>query len=731
MISKTKLIAAMSMSALLLGGGIAAVSGKTNFVKAEGLTRKYDIVSLIAAKMTSEDDQEVEIEYQGATFKYQLHNVAKSGNSLIIDNGYLYNLTALNGLSSVEVSGTKSEGSNYSQIFGKTTTSITDEEYVNSLSNTRVNTFQKHDNTYGGTNFSILASDDSVTINKIEVCYTCITGSSELKKTDELEFDRNFKVNTSSDSSKIINIHNDAEYVVFAEWIVNENNCQVEQDYVVNLLDDISVDRPYFKSTYSFFGEFNGNNNTVTINYDLDDSEYSGQDYATGFLPPIVDGAYVHDLNITGSILNGEDKVGLLTSAIEFEFNNGLSSEIRNICISNGKVSGTNYVGLLSGNCNEYRTSDYPNTTHNVHSIKVSGEVDGENYVGGIVGESRVRISKVKSETEVIGNENVGGISGLAQSDIANSIVSNSKINGYSNVGGVVGKTEKNKFNDNICKVENCESDGNTIVKGTTCVGGIAGYGYSYMENCSNSASVSGASYVGGIVGFGIAGATGCKNFGSVSASSTYCGGIVGYGNFLISSCVNRGNISISSSYCGGIVGYTEKKISNCNNFGNITLTGADKKNYGGIVGYSTSEINGCYSEGKISGSNTFSNVGGIVGNKTSSGVSQCNSKMEIDVPSSKYIGGITGQSTAPVDGCEFAGSINAASYAGGIIGYANGSTVIVSNCISYKDCVVGTAAANKGSSTTYKGWLVGRLYNESSFGDGNVVGNQKSDSTL
>lgn len=128
-------------------------------------------------------------------------------------------------------------------------------------------------------------------------------------------------------------------------------------------------------------------------------------------------------------------------------------------------------------------------------------------------------------------------------------------------------------------------------------VGGIAGVadtelGAITISNCKNEAAIKGNKVVGGILG----GCTeddyaltisACANTGAVTASNSQAGGIAG--NFenahIIRDCYNTGNVSVQHSGCAGILGRGTKgaSIVNCytaGNSGDYALLGQTSTTY-------------------------------------------------------------------------------------------------------------------------------------------------------
>ena len=152
-------------------------------------------------------------------------------------------------------------------------------------------------------------------------------------------------------------------------------------------------------------------------------------------------------------------------------------------------------------------------------------------------------------------------------------------------------------FNNGAATVKNVVMEGIQI----TCnhrlgyAGGVAGYSWGTIENCSVSGSVSGTVYVGGVVGVQIGGSiTGCSSSATV-----------------------KGMVDV-----GGVAGQTNSSatLTACYATGNVTIEIAPKKNIagGGLVGMNAgSSLLACYATGNVTstGSSTgYVHIGGFLG---------------------------------------------------------------------------------------------------------------------
>ena len=127
------------------------------------------------------------------------------------------------------------------------------------------------------------------------------------------------------------------------------------------------------------------------------------------------------------------------------------------------------------------------------------------------------------------------------------------------------------------------------------CTGGVVGYSWGTIENCSVSGSVSGTVYVGGVVGAQIGGSiTGCSSSATVKGTVDV-GGVAGQTNSsaTLTACYATGNVTIeinpAKNIAGGsLVGMNAgSSLLACYATGNVTSTGSSTGNVhiGGFLG--------------------------------------------------------------------------------------------------------------------------------------------------
>ena len=136
-------------------------------------------------------------------------------------------------------------------------------------------------------------------------------------------------------------------------------------------------------------------------------------------------------------------------------------------------------------------------------------------------------------------------------------------------------------------------------------IGGVVGYSWGTIENCSVSGSVSGTVYVGGVVGAQIGGSiTGCSSSATVKGTVDV-GGVAGQTNSsaTLTACYATGNVIIEinpkKNIAGGsLVGMNAgSSLLACYATGNVTSMGSStgKVHIGGFLGNNYTTVTACY----------------------------------------------------------------------------------------------------------------------------------------
>ena len=151
--------------------------------------------------------------------------------------------------------------------------------------------------------------------------------------------------------------------------------------------------------------------------------------------------------------------------------------------------------------------------------------------------------------------------------------------------------------------MEGVQITSNQIYGGS--IGGVAGYSWGTIENCSVSGSVSGTVYVGGVVGAQIDGSiTGCSSSATVKGTVDV-GGVAGQtnGGATLTACYATGNVIIEIDPVknisgGGLVGMNGGNgLFACYATGNVTSTGSSTGNVHifGLLGDNYTTVTACY----------------------------------------------------------------------------------------------------------------------------------------
>ncbi|MCK4886055.1 MAG: hypothetical protein KAS96_01640 [Planctomycetes bacterium] len=286
-----------------------------------------------------------------------------------------------------------------------------------------------------------------------------------------------------------------------------------------------------------FAGHFDGDGYIIS-NMNIDGCGYLGL-FGRLYKEAVVANIGLESVMVTGTgncvaALVGENYSGNITSSY-----------------STGEVNGNSYVGSLVGYNNDFGsiTSSYSTGTvngnsevgglvginyGNISSSYSTGAVNGNNYyVGGLVGYNYGSINSCYSTGEITGNyHRVGGLVGGNDGIITSSYYSTGAVNGNGGVGGLAGTTGGSSI------ITSSYSTGE--VNGSRdAVGGLVGYNNnnSIIGSSYSTGKVTGDESVGGLVG---------KNYGSITSS--YSTGAVN-GNYDVGGLVGKNSRSITSSF--------------------------------------------------------------------------------------------------------------------------------------------------------------------------------------
>ena len=220
-------------------------------------------------------------------------------------------------------------------------------------------------------------------------------------------------------------------------------------------------------------------------------------------------------------------------------------------------------------------------------------------------------------------------------------------------------------------------------LQGTNYIGGIAGYAFGAVTDCTVSGKITYIPqndynvFLGGIAGRAESTVDGCSSEAAIVAENVagtvYAGGIVGYYAYDMRnvetaiSVTSDSDITLTANdyaYAGGAFAYVDEtfKVVNSYSTDNVTVT-SNYSYVGGFVGHSggSSHYTSCYSTGNVTVTSNYSYVGGFSG----------------------YSGTVSHQYT----GCYSTGNVTLTSKywanVGGFVGYGGGSSFHYANCFS------------------------------------------------
>lgn len=443
----------------------------------------------------------------------------------------------------------------------------------------------------------------------------------------------------------------------------------------------------------------------------LSDS-YTGRNYAGySFAGTYDGGGYTINLNYTGSDSDKDQNVGLFKVLYA-------GATIKNLSVNAGMRDISKNGGAVAGKAE----GDVV-----LESVQVSGNIEGKDNIGGFIGYTRHNLtaSNCRIYATVSGASSIGGLVGLHEtgklsvSNFTNLMPGKDTgvigiIASGENVGGIAGAVNSGTIDFNNVRLFHSISQSDIGIKVIYSEGGNSG-GLVGKMNISNNSTIantqvaasvrSGANNVGGLVGAFTA-----------SHNLTICDSE--FNSYL------RGNENV-----GGFIGLSSDGV--------ITIEGTNtqiaKVSKGG---YMSIEAN--------------KNAGGMVGSATC--VVEAKSKCVINtqvVAYSTVAGGLIGYlSDSSLSLGNFSFGANMHVYGpdatGGIVGYANNSTVKANSSVSFNGSIPkassftsnfpgtvssGSPAGGSASSGTSMGGIVGYSYNSSVTGvcfTGSVFGSDR-----
>ncbi len=292
-------------------------------------------------------------------------------------------------------------------------------------------------------------------------------------------------------------IRDEVEAEILSDWETVEistpedllklaDNCRLDiwsRNKHVFLKNDIDLSGVSFDGIPTFGGTFDGGSHTIR------EMNISGEESYAGFFVHLQPDAIVEDLNISGRVTPGGNRVGI--GGIVGD-NYGVLSN----CTFEGFVEGKDYIGGIAG---------YNELSGIISGCGVTGYVSGYHFTGGIAGENMGNITDCtnRSFVNTADKDTALSLKDFDPESYASTILSfrdNEKseeaamTNGIVDTGGVAGL--------NIGIIQHCVNEGETGYEHVGYnVGGIAGRQSGYIYDCVNRATILGRKDVGGIVG--------------------------------------------------------------------------------------------------------------------------------------------------------------------------------------------------------------------------------------
>ncbi len=281
---------------------------------------------------------------------------------------------------------------------------------------------------------------------------------------------------------------------------------------------------------------------------------------------------------------------------------------LQNIRLTNVEIHGNTLVGGLVG-ASGSMVGENSGSIVNCH---VSGNITGNNKLGGLVGECFDPVTGSSANINIIGTGMwMGGLIGYARENVVNCTASGSITANSSSwsVGGLIGEIHD-------INIQDCSASVNVF--GGAYLGGLIGTGGGTIVNCHATGNVTGTvNYswnVGGLIG---------QNFAHVISSSAsgivkgdgYTGGLAGTNNGFIDRSFATGSVKGEWEYShgtGGLAGFNHAQGKIENSFARGSVSG--QEDVGGFVGENAGLIEYAYSTGFIVGTE---NYGGFCGNNS------------------------------------------------------------------------------------------------------------------
>lgn len=567
---KMKKLALLTTGTLtaLLAGLLASNLDSSHLFEVVGVRSGYEVTVNLVNELEGKTEKSGVVEFtkNNYTFKFAVSDATFSDGVITIkQGGYLRNITAYNGLTSIAA--TSDETFNLRLGTGDYENVDKTAEVIDAVSGTF---------TVSATHFMIYATED-VEISNLTLKFTC---SYEGIVTDEsTTFSYGWKLNGFGTEDKPYLIENDVDFETISKVTGNRTSDSESDDllsgkFIKLMYSPVFENADKDKFTFvNFAGNFDGNENTIKIN------NWSFAGNTRALFRRTTDGAVIKNLTMAGSISGTGTNSNNFGGLIGIVKGNTTLENITNNCkVSTkgqqaggliGSVEAVSGKSLLVKNC--------------VNNATVNAESE---RAGGITGDDSGYNSTYENCTNkapITAKLCAAGIAGSNLSTIANS---STVFDTCTNTGKITTSNSKDGYSGGICgltkgvnlTVKDCVNEGEVTQSNTnTCGGIIAAIKKDKDSVAFNSLTV-----------------TGCRNGSSENDKLGYIhsktgiadGGIIGWVNCAIGTIVFENNVNYgqigdssltSTKKTGGLIGAFENNnitIKGCANYGKVYANG-------------------------------------------------------------------------------------------------------------------------------------------------------------
>ena len=395
----------------------------------------------------------------------------------------------------------------------------------------------------------------------------------------------------------LIGINNAADFLAFAAAVnaaTDLTGYTYNGEIVLNSNLDLTTQPQALFVESTFTGIFNGKNNTITLAIETD------QEFSSIFKKVEAPGV-IKNIKLAGSITNSKHNskvagVSCYSKGATFEnIHSSLVIKQTGLGPQTTKED-SDTAGMFAGIVGDEQGNGTYRNCHNTGAMTFNSS----RYVGGIIGSIWDNTQGIMEDCS-----NTGSLT----------FPNDKCYGGKLQCGGVVGATIGSYW-----QFKRCFNSGNinfAAHKTIRGLGGFAGTGFGYYEDCYNTGNI--------INTLGTEAKCDGRKIGGFTGQTWEDCGFVG--NF--KNCYNTGKVVDNGNYVGGFVGLSEEgevlddgtalyhTYENCYNSGDVISysTGGIADGFGGFAGtmYNINVLTNCKNSGKVVGV-TYRAAGGLIG---------------------------------------------------------------------------------------------------------------------